>query len=73
MATIGSSSSSDPLIGFAEIAELAGVKVQTTWEWKKRGILPPVNPEHVIPPNRARWPTSVIAAWLVATGRVKSD
>lgn len=63
----------DPLLGFAEIAQLAGVKVATTWEWKKRNLLPPNNPDDTIKPNRARWRKSVILAWLEATGRLPAD
>lgn len=63
-------SSQDPLLGFAEIAELAGVKVQTTWEWKKRRILP--EPDRVLKPNKSQWKRSRILAWLESTGRLPS-
>lgn len=63
-----SASSMDPLIGFAELADLAGVKVQTTWEWKKRGLLP--EPDQIVKPNKSRWRRSRLLAWLESTGRL---
>lgn len=63
-------SEQDPLIGFNELAKLADVKVQTTWEWKKRGLLP--KPDAIVKPNRAKWRQSRLLAWLQSTGRLPS-
>lgn len=63
-------SSDDPLIGHAEIAELAGVKRETTWEWRKRDLLPP--PTVALNKKRPLWRRSVILSWLEATGRIKA-
>lgn len=59
----------DPLIGYPEMAELAGVRVQTAWEWKKRNLLP--DPSAVLPGRgRVKWRRSVAIAWLESTGRI---
>lgn len=63
--------SDEPLLGFAEIAALAGVKIQTAWEWKKRNLLP--EPTTIEPPNSAKWKKSVAENWLTATGRLMID
>jgi predicted DNA-binding transcriptional regulator AlpA len=61
----------DPLLDSAAIAKVAGVKVQTVWEWKKRNLLP--EPERVLRPNRSQWRTSVVMNWLHSTGRLPAE
>lgn len=62
--------SNDPLIGYTQIAELAGVKRDTCLQWKKRNQLPPPAPESPTHRNQSPlWRRSVIVTWLETTAR----
>ncbi|ONH24883.1 helix-turn-helix transcriptional regulator [Pseudofrankia asymbiotica] len=54
----------DPLIGYAEMAERAGVKASTLRSYRRKGLLPPPDDESV--PDRPRWRTSTYEAWMRA-------
>lgn len=57
----------DPLLTYHNVAKLAGVKVGTVYQWKKRNLLPDPAPEMI--GRRPVWRKSVIETWLEASGR----
>ena len=56
-----------PVVGPAEVAEIAGVQPSTVYQWRTRGILPP--PDMQVSRQDAWW-TSSITGWLIETGRL---
>ncbi|EIV94725.1 hypothetical protein FraQA3DRAFT_4504 [Frankia sp. QA3] len=54
----------DPLIGYAGIAEMAGIKTSTLRSYRAQGRLP--EPDDASVPDRPRWRTSTITAWLAS-------
>ncbi|OHV20988.1 MarR family transcriptional regulator [Parafrankia soli] len=52
----------DPLIGYAEISGLAGIKASTLRGYRAQGRLP--EPDNTEVSDRPRWRTSTITAWL---------
>ena len=52
----------DPLLGYKEMADLAGVKPGTLRNYRNQGRLPPPDDESV--PDRPRWRRSTFEAWL---------
>lgn len=54
----------DRLIGYADIAELAGVKPSTVRGYRAQGRLP--EPDDLSVPDRPRWRLSTITAWIAS-------
>lgn len=55
------------LITYAGMADLAGVKLRTVYQWRKRGLLPDVSPASRN--RRPVWSKTDVEKWLYATGR----
>jgi hypothetical protein len=55
------------LVGVQEIGERLGVKVETVWQWKYRGLLPAVEATISGTPI---WEWQRIEAWAIETGRL---
>lgn len=51
----------DPLIGYKEMAELAGVRPNTLRRYRVEGRLPPPD---VLLADRPRWRLSTFTAWM---------
>ncbi|WP_035740268.1 helix-turn-helix transcriptional regulator [Parafrankia elaeagni] len=56
-------SDEDPLIGYREMAERAGIKPGTLRSYRNKGLLP--EPDDLSVPDRPRWKTSTVEAWLL--------
>ncbi|ONH61298.1 MarR family transcriptional regulator [Frankia sp. CcI49] len=54
----------DPLIGYGEMARLAGVKSGTLHAYRSQGRLPPPDDDSV--PDRPRWRLSTFEAWMAS-------
>lgn len=54
----------DPLIGYREMADLAGVTPATLRHYKAEGRLPP--PDDDSGPSRPRWRLSTYRAWMAS-------
>ena len=52
----------DPLLGYREMAERAGIKPGTLRNYRHQGRLPPPDDESV--PDRPRWRASTFEAWM---------
>ncbi|MDT3445018.1 MerR family DNA-binding transcriptional regulator [Pseudofrankia sp. BMG5.37] len=52
----------DPLLGYREMAELAGVEPSTLRRYRSQGRMPP--PDDVSVPDRPRWRLSTFQAWM---------
>lgn len=50
------------LLGYAEIAALAGVEAATLRKYRQQGYLP--EPDELVAPDRPRWKRSTVEAWL---------
>ncbi len=57
----------DPLLTYALVAELAGVKIGTVYMWKKRNLMPKPAPETT--GRRPVWRKSTIETFLTNTLR----
>lgn len=55
-------SEDEDLVGYAEIAEMVGVKVGTIRNYRSIGLLPEPDAPFSIP-DRPRWRRSTIVAW----------
>ena len=56
-----------PVVGPAEVAEIAEVQPSTVYQWRTRGILPP--PDMQVSRQDAWW-TTTIQGWAAETGRL---
>ncbi|WP_083473018.1 AlpA family transcriptional regulator [Frankia sp. R43] len=54
----------DPLIGYREMAERAGIKPGTLRNYRNKGLLP--EPDDLSVPDRPRWKTSTFEAWMAS-------
>jgi hypothetical protein len=52
----------DPLLGYRELAEVAGVKPNTLRSYRAQGRMPPPDDDSV--PDRPRWRLSTFQAWM---------
>jgi len=52
----------DPLLGYREMAELAGVEPSTLRRYRSQGRMPP--PDDASVPDRPRWRMSTFQAWM---------
>jgi hypothetical protein len=52
----------DPLIGYREMAERAGIRPSTLRTYRSQGRLPPPDDDSV--PDRPRWRVSTFEAWM---------
>ena len=59
------------LLGYAEIAELLDVKVETVRQWKWTDTLPEADGPMVN--GRLTWTPDTIVAWAKQTGRLPSS
>lgn len=55
-------SADDPLIGYREMAERAGVTASTLRRYRSQGRMPPPDDDSV--PDRPRWRLSTFEAWM---------
>ncbi|MBL7489221.1 helix-turn-helix domain-containing protein [Frankia sp. AgB1.9] len=52
----------DPLLGYRELAELAGILPSTLRGYRSQGRMPP--PDDASVPDRPRWRRSTFQAWM---------
>jgi len=52
----------DPLLGYLELAKVAGLKAGTLRSYRAQGRMPPPDDESV--PDRPRWRLSTFEAWM---------
>lgn len=59
------------LLGYAEIAELLDVKVETVRQWQWAKVLP--DPDGPAVHGKATWNPTTIRVWAEQTGRLPSS